>query len=84
MLRFMTDARVPFTNAQGERDQRMTKVKQKIRGTDRTLESAGDDLRLRSFISTCQKQGVSVAQALADLHRDILPEFGTAQLRPTT
>jgi len=83
-LRFMTDARVPFTNNQGERDQRMTKVKQKISGTYRTLESATDDLRLRSFISTCQKQGVSVAQALADLHRGILPEFVTAQLRPTT
>lgn len=83
-FRFMTDARVPFTNNQAERDQRMTKVKQKVSGTYRTLETAEGDLRLRSFISTCQKQGISVAEALSNLHRGILPDFVTHQLRLDT
>ena len=83
-LRFMTDPHVPFTNNEGERDQRMTKVKQKVSGTYRTLESAEEDVRLRLFFSTCQKQGVSVARALADLHRGILPTFVTEIIRSNT
>jgi transposase len=32
VLGFMTDERIPYTNSQGERDLRMSKVQQKISG----------------------------------------------------
>lgn len=82
-LLFMTEVDVPFTNNQGERDQRMTKVKQKVSGTYKTLETAKDDARIRSFISTCTKHGVSVADALNDIFRGKNPDFVTKMLQDT-
>jgi len=74
-LRFMTDARVPFTNNQGENDIRMTKVHQKISGCFRSQEGADIFCRVRSFLSTCRKNNVSASQALALLFDGKLPEF---------
>jgi len=74
-LLFMSNPDVPFTNNQGERDQRMTKVKMKVSGTYKNLESAANDALIRSFISTCKKKGYDVSHALNDLSRGVLPEF---------
>ena len=74
-LRFMTEAIVPFTNNQGENDLRMTKVQQKISGCFRSMEGAKVFCRVRSFLSTCRKNGVSPAVALRDLFQGNLPAF---------
>lgn len=64
ILRFIGDKTVPFTNNQGERDLRMAKVQQKISGTFRTWAGAKRFARIRSYVSTAQKQSASVYQAL--------------------
>jgi transposase len=64
VLAFLFDPDVPFTNNQGERDIRMEKVRQKISGCFRTFPGARVFARIRSYISTCQKQGLHILDAL--------------------
>jgi len=75
VLRFMSDPLVPFTNNQGENDIRMTKVQQKISGCFRSMQGAQIFCRVRGYLSTCQKQGVSSSHAMELLFDGKLPDF---------
>lgn len=74
-LRFLKNPTVPFTNNQGERDIRMTKVQQKISGCFRSFEGALIFCRIRSYLSTCNKHGMSSTEALQILFSGEMPHF---------
>jgi transposase len=69
VLAFLVHPEVPFTNNQGERDIRMEKVRQKISGCFRTLHGARRFARIRSYISTCRKQGRNILDELENAVR---------------
>lgn len=75
VLRFVQIEAVPFTNNQGENDIRMTKLHQKISGCFRSLQGAEIFCRVRSYISTCRKHGVSASVALRLLFDGQWPAF---------
>ena len=77
-LRFMENENAPFTNNQGERDLRMTKVQQKISGCFRSMKAAQNFCLIRSYLSTCRKHGMSPMEALQILFCGKLPEFMSA------
>ncbi len=63
-LRFLFEEGVPFTNNQAERDLRMVKVKLKVSGGWRQETGPQHFARIRSFISTAQKNGHNILQAI--------------------
>jgi transposase len=74
VLALLDDLRIPFTNNQAERDLRLAKVQQKISGTFRSATGATAFCRIRSYLSTMQKQGHSMLSALTALfHGQPLP-----------
>jgi transposase len=75
VLRFMENKTVPFTNNQGENDIRMTKVHQKISGCFRSMKGAKIFCGVRSYISSCRKQGVSATESLTCLFAGSLPDI---------
>jgi transposase len=80
VLAFLIDPNVPFTNNQGEQDLRMIKVKQKISGSFRTLAGAQVFARIRSYLSTCRKQGRNLWEACyqAVIGQPFMPNTPTA------
>lgn len=75
VLRFMENPKVPFTNNRGENDIRMTKVHQKISGCFRSMTGAKMFCRIRGYLSTCRKQGISATDAMTLVFQGKLPEF---------
>ena len=64
ILAFVWEDGVPFTNNQAVLVLRMMKVRQKISGCFRTFKGAQIFCRIRSYISTCRKQGINVWEAI--------------------
>ena len=75
ILSFLSNDQVPFTNNLAEPDLRMMKVKMKISGGFRTIKGVETFAAVRSFTSTCRKQGVNIFQAIAQAHAGILPSI---------
>jgi transposase len=75
VLRFMEHEMVPFSNNLGENDIRMTKVQQKISGCFRSTDGAKIFCLVRSYLSTCRKQGIKSSQALELLFNGKMPDF---------
>ena len=80
VLAFLFDPDVPFTNNQAEQDIRMIKVRQKISGGFRTLSGARAFARVRSYLSSCRKQGRNLWEAVrqAVIGQPFMPELTTA------
>jgi transposase len=79
VLRFLTNFAVPFDNNLAERDLRMLKVQQKVAGCFRTAGGGTRFCRIRSYLSTVVKQGISAYQALQQLFQGqpFLPDAPT-------
>lgn len=74
-LRFAVEKEVPFTNNLGERILRMEKVKQKISGCFKSLDTAKEHAIIRSYLITCEQNDVSSSEALKLLFQGKWPEF---------
>lgn len=80
VLALLDDLRIPFTNNQAERDLRLAKVQQKISGSFRSATGATAFCRIRSYLSTMQKQGHPLLSALtAVFHGHPLPVAWTPE-----
>lgn len=64
VLRFAHDLAVPFTNNQAERDLRPAKTQMKISGTHRSAAGAKAWARVRGYVSTARKHGISAYDAI--------------------
>ena len=69
--RFIHNFQVPFDNNQAERNIRMMKLKQKISGSLRSESGAETLCRIRGYVSTLQKQGHHLFDALIQVFTGI-------------
>jgi transposase len=81
VLRFAHDLTVPFTNNQAETDLRPTKTQMKISGTFRSETSAKAWARIRGYVSTARKNGITAFEAI---HAAVLGKPWTPTPSPTT
>jgi len=92
LLFLTTRGKIPFTNNQAEQNVRMMKVQQKISGTFRTEDGAINFCRIRGYISTMRKLGISAYEAVqalvqrglvaVPLLKSVLPLFREFPLLP--
>ena len=77
VLAFLDDLTIPFDNNQAERDLRLLKTQQKVSGCFRSDTGAEAFARLRSYLSTLRKQGITLLDALRTLFTDspLYPAF---------
>jgi hypothetical protein len=71
VLASLDDLSIPLTNNQAERDLRWANVQQKIAGTFRSATGITAFCRIRSYLSTMQKQGYPMLTAI--FHGQPLP-----------
>jgi transposase len=64
VLAFLEDFIIPFDNNQAEQDLRMLKVQQKIAGSFRADAGSDAFARIRGYLSSMRKQGISLLAAL--------------------
>lgn len=66
-LKFAVNPAIPFTNNPAEQEIRMSKIRQKISGTMRTITGAKNFAAIRSYLQTTRKHGIGALQALTML-----------------
>ena len=75
VLEFLYQVEVPFDNNLAEHEVRMTETKQKISGCYRKENGAHCFARFRGFISTYQKQGLTIIESIETILRGNTIQF---------